>query len=107
MAANGGTWKKGQSGNPGGRPKKIQPLIELAQEHSESAIKRLAKVMNDDNAPHAAQVAAARALLGKVLPDMRSVEMSGSLTTKYESLTDEQLNAMIAERLSGSTGEDT
>ncbi|WP_390614219.1 DUF5681 domain-containing protein [Gluconacetobacter diazotrophicus] len=40
--ANRGQFKKGQSGNPGGKPKALREVIELAREHTELAVSRLA-----------------------------------------------------------------
>lgn len=38
-------WKKGQSGNPGGRPKVVAEVTELARKHCPAAIARLVKIM--------------------------------------------------------------
>jgi hypothetical protein len=59
------TWKKGQSGNPRGRPKEVGPVRELAKRYTEAAIETLAEVMQDKAAPHSARIAAAEALLGR------------------------------------------
>lgn len=61
----GRPFEKGQSGNPGGRPKEIAWLRELAREHTEAAIRTLAAVMNDGGASPSARVAAASALLDR------------------------------------------
>jgi len=46
------TWQKGMSSpNPGGRPKALHDVQELARQHTEAAINALAKIMNDDEAP--------------------------------------------------------
>jgi hypothetical protein len=62
-------FQKGQSGNPGGRPKKLLPdgrsLVDVAKEHTLDAIETLVRVCTDDKAPHAAQVAAASAILDR------------------------------------------
>lgn len=54
---------KGQSGNPGGRPKELKEVIELARTHTEASVKRLAFWMASDD-PRAS-VAAAQALLDR------------------------------------------
>jgi hypothetical protein len=54
---------KGQSGNPGGRPKEDADLKALAREHSAEAIKRLAEWMRSDNPK--ASVSACNALLDR------------------------------------------
>jgi hypothetical protein len=48
---------KGQSGNPGGKPKEIKNVIEMARTHT------LAEIVSDGEAPSAARVAAANVLL--------------------------------------------
>jgi len=37
-------WVKGQSGNPGGRPKVLGDLCELARQHAPAAFKELARL---------------------------------------------------------------
>lgn len=60
---------KGQSGNPGGKPKATLPdgrtLQDLAREHTEEAIAALVSVMGDDGSPPAAIVSAASAILDR------------------------------------------
>ena len=58
-------FKPGRSGNPGGRPKALADVIELARTHTPDAINRLAHIVRDDAAPPAAQVAASMALLDR------------------------------------------
>jgi K+ transporter len=41
---NGGRWKKGQSGNPGGRPKAVVEIRGLARLHTSTAVKVLVEV---------------------------------------------------------------
>ena len=56
---------KGTSGNPGGRPKEIAELRELAREHTEEAISTLIEIMQDKTAPHAARIKASECLLDR------------------------------------------
>jgi hypothetical protein len=58
-------FKKGQDGNPGGRPKTLRQLEEPARLHTVPAIKTLAAIHKDKKAPPAARVAAANALLDR------------------------------------------
>ena len=60
-----GGFKKGQSGNPGGRPKVVGEVRELAQEQTGEAIVTLTTIMKDTEAPPAARVAAANAILDR------------------------------------------
>jgi hypothetical protein len=56
---------KGQSGNPGGRPKVVGEVQELARSHTADAVTTLAEIMRDTAAAPAARVAAANALLDR------------------------------------------
>src|SRR5262245_66323643 len=61
----GKPFQKGQSGNPGGRPKEIAEVKELAREHMPAAIEALVSIMNNPKASDAARVSAANALLDR------------------------------------------
>jgi hypothetical protein len=65
MPGKGKPFQKGVSGNPGGRPKVLGDVQELARQKSPEAINTLAKIMDDEKAPSAARVAAANALLDR------------------------------------------
>lgn len=56
---------KGQSGNPGGRPKALMEVVELARKETAASLKALAEIRSDAAAPPAARVAAAQALLDR------------------------------------------
>ena len=56
-------FKPGQSGNPGGRPKDVGPIKELAKQHTEEAILTLVKGLNFKG--ERARIAAAEALLDR------------------------------------------
>ena len=47
----GGRFQPGISGNPGGRPKEVGHVRELAREHTEEAIRTLAAIMQDGKEP--------------------------------------------------------
>jgi hypothetical protein len=73
-------FQKGQSGNPGGRPKASAPLKELARSHTEEAITTLVTIMKSSKAPAAARVNAACALLDRGFgKPLQQVEHSGEL----------------------------
>src|SRR5215210_530685 len=58
----GTPFQKGESGNPGGRPKVIAEVQALAREHTTSAVETLVAIMSDPKAAPAARVSAANAL---------------------------------------------
>ena len=78
----GRQFKKGESGNPGGRPKVIAELRELARAHARDAIKELARLAIKAKS-ETARVAAIRELLdrgyGKV---QQMVENEDDLSNK-------------------------
>lgn len=59
----GKPFQKGVSGNPGGRPK--DEIKHLARQHTESAIRTLAGIMNQEGSSESARVAAANSLLDR------------------------------------------
>ncbi len=63
----GRPFMKGQSGNPGGRPKEVGHVRELARQHTEEAIETLVSIMRDDGQPGRSRAAAAEALLNRVM----------------------------------------
>ena len=58
-------FKKGQSGNPGGRPKILADVREAARAHSVTAINALVEIIENKKAPPAARVAAANSILDR------------------------------------------
>jgi uncharacterized protein DUF5681 len=62
MAKSSTSFKKGHSGNPGGRPRTIVVLQSLAREHTEEAVMQLVDVMRNAKSDRARIVAAASIL---------------------------------------------
>jgi Family of unknown function (DUF5681) len=58
-------WKKGVSGNPGGRPRGVAEVRALAMTFTAEAIETLAAIMRNVKAPPQARAAAANALLDR------------------------------------------
>ena len=56
-------WKPGQSGNPGGRPKVVAEVRELARQYGYEAIQRLVVLLHSSN--EAVSIRAAEALLDR------------------------------------------
>jgi len=61
----GRPFQPGNCANPGGRPKVPQTVKALAREFTEVSIRRLAAIVNSENATQSAQVQAATALLDR------------------------------------------
>jgi hypothetical protein len=84
-------FKKGQSGNPGGRPKQIREVEELAQTHSFEAIERLMEIVRGEGCSDMrVQLLAIEAMLNRAMgkptvapPD--PVELPRSPRTSTES----------------------
>ena len=59
-------WTKGgPSPNPGGRPKAIAEVVELAREHTTNAIEKLVEIINNPKANAQARVKAIEVLLDR------------------------------------------
>lgn len=62
-------WKKGQSGNPGGRPKieGAEEIKEALKLHAPAAVDVVVSIMNDPEASSTNRLAAANAILDRTL----------------------------------------
>ena len=95
MTARGRPFQKGTSGNPGGRPRVLADVQELARERSPDAINTLAAIMDDQKAPPAARVAAANALLDRGCG--KPTQPISQTLTKIDpsTMSDEELAAIV------------
>ena len=80
-------FQKGMSGNPGGRPKKNDDLVQAARDKTVAALETLATIMSNKRAPAAARVAAAREILdrgwGRPTQDVRlEAELTSSINVQ-------------------------
>jgi hypothetical protein len=92
----GRPFSKGQSGNPGGRPKELREVTELARSAAPEAVKALVNIMNDSEAPPTARIAAATAILDRGFGrPAQSVDVSGAVVVHdLTRLTDAQLDEL-------------
>src|SRR5262245_46993772 len=104
-------WKKGQSGNPSGRPKRTRKqnytITELARKHSPAAIKTLVEVMNSENSTMTAKAIAAEKILDRAWGKApQSVAVIGAMITKRASdMSDDELAAIAAGLVGGGDDE--
>ncbi len=89
---------KGQSGNPGGRPKEIAHVRELARSRTVEAVETLTDIMRNPDEPAAARVRAAETLLdrgwGRPTQPISGEDGKAIETHNLHALTDDQLLAI-------------
>jgi hypothetical protein len=90
-------WKKGQSGNPSGRPKVDKTIQELARSHGPEAIATLAKIMRDPKSPPQARAMASERLLdrGYGKPPQFNTGQTSEFRRAVD-MTDDELAAIVA-----------
>ena len=95
-------FQKGQSGNPGGRPKALREVEEVARSHSPLALKTLAEIAKNEDAPPAARVSAASILLDRAWgKPAQTIHAKHSEEGEPSELTDEQLTNIARRRRDG------
>ncbi|MGK2872965.1 MAG: DUF5681 domain-containing protein [Alphaproteobacteria bacterium] len=107
-----GRFAKGASGNPGGRPKELAGIRELAAQHTEAAIAALVQALNDPKTAVAAAVALLDRGWGKPQqaielsqPDhARQVEPPDIMALIRARTTEHKPLISTAEQLSGEVG---
>ena len=90
-----GRFKRGRSGNPGGRPKTLARVQDLARQYSETSIKVLGEIMEDEDERGATRIAAIQVLLDRGWG--KPLQRIDTGKTDIEDMTDAELEAHIAE----------
>ena len=91
-------WKKGQSGNPGGRSKDIRNATQFARDNTHVAMKALLEVVKNNRCSASARVAAAGMLLDRAWGKPAQLNTNVNLDMRQaKDLTDEELLAIIAQ----------
>ncbi len=80
-------FKPGQSGNPNGRPKKAQQIVEKAQDNAETALKALIELMSSDD--ERVKLQAAMAILDRGLGKPKQTIEDGRKTEVTDFSVDE------------------
>jgi Family of unknown function (DUF5681) len=93
MPGPGRPFQKGNSGNPGGRPKGLGEVQQLARQHSYRAIELLVEVAENKNTPSSARIAACSAVLDRGWGKPQSAEFKEKCSPRDWS--DDELLAIL------------
>ena len=103
----GRPFQPGRSGNPGGRPKVIREMQDLARQHTPDAINALVEVCNTAVRHPSARVAAAVALLDRAYGKPAHTIAAEVPRKSIKHYTTEELEAILTKHLERAAGEDT
>lgn len=88
------TFKKGQSGNPGGRPKgKIKEIAAKAREHAEEVVNELIGIVRDKGAKDSDRISAGKELLDRGLG--KSLTISTQIGGPLEDMNEDELRERL------------
>lgn len=90
-------FQPGTSGNPGGRPKGLQRLADLARQHTEEAVETLVAIMRDERGSPTARAAAAAQILDRGWG--KPTQPVGISENSLESFTDQELENSLLDAL--------
>ena len=87
---------KGTSGNPGGRPRIIGEVQEVARQYTVEAINTLAAIMRNPKAPPAARALASNSILDRAYGKPGQALSATISTRSPRDMTDEELLGIVA-----------
>jgi hypothetical protein len=89
-------FQKGQSGNPGGRPKVLGQVQELARQYTAEALETLRDIMRDKKAPPAARALASNSILDRAYGRPPQTVNANVTSRPVRDMSDAELLAIAA-----------